>query len=243
MKAKETSSLPRFTSLRLQYHVKEERERIKGIEFFFSIHFNLYSDPYKYTHIPNTKISNLPNLVTSNPFVYGIVLIHFPITISYSYDFLISFFSSFDSLKDFYPSDPFFGSIWKDYTNRQPRKYSLHDGFLIKGNQICALDCFLREKIIQDMHGGSLGGHFGQDKTYAMIEQKFFWPKMRRDVYKFVKRCQTCQESKGKVQNTGLYALLPVPIAPWEDVNVDFVVGLPRSQRGMDSVFMVVDRF
>ena len=66
---------------------------------------------------------------------------------------------------------------------------------------------------------------------------------MRRDVYKYVKRCQTCQESKGKVQNTGLYALLPVPIAPWEDVNVDFVVGLPRSQRGMDSVFMVVDRF
>ena len=81
-------------------------------------------------------------------------------------------------------------------------------------NQLCIPDCPSKEKIIQDMHGGGLGGHFGQDKTYAMIEQKFFWPKMRRDIYKFVKRCQTCQESKGKVQNTGLYTPLPVPATP-----------------------------
>ena len=53
----------------------------------------------------------------------------------------------------------------------------LHDGFLFEGNQLCVPDCSLREKIIQDMHGGGLRGHFGQDKTYAMIEQKFFWPK------------------------------------------------------------------
>ena len=59
-------------------------------------------------------------------------------------------------------------------------------------------DCPSREKIIQNMHDGGVGGHFMQGKTYAMIEQKFFWPKMR-DVYKLVKRCQTCKESKGKV--------------------------------------------
>ena len=110
-------------------------------------------------------------------------------------------------------------------------------------NQLCIPDCPSKEKIIQDMHGGGLGGHFGQDKTYAMIEQKFFWPKMRRDIYKFVKRCQTCQESKGKVQNTGLYTPLPVLAAPWEDVSMDFVMGLPRSKRGMDSIFVVVNRF
>jgi hypothetical protein len=59
------------------------------------------------------------------------------------------------------------------------------------------------------MHGGGLGGHFRQDKTYTMIEQKFFWPKMRRDVCRFVKMYQICQESKGIVQNTGLYTPLP----------------------------------
>lgn len=76
----------------------------------------------------------------------------------------------FNSFKDLYPDNPFFGSIWNDHINRQPRKYLLHDGFLLKGNQLCVWDCTLREKIIQDMHGRGFSGHFGQGKTYVMIE-------------------------------------------------------------------------
>ena len=66
---------------------------------------------------------------------------------------------------------------------------------------------------------------------------------MRRDVERFVACCMTCQKAKSRLNPHGLYLPLPVPSAPWEDISMDFVLGLPRTRKGRDSVFVVVDRF
>ena len=66
---------------------------------------------------------------------------------------------------------------------------------------------------------------------------------MSRDVQRYITRCKICQLAKGHNQNTGLYTPLPVPSRPWDSVSIDFVLGLPRTQRGYDSVMVVVDRF
>jgi hypothetical protein len=39
-------------------------------------------------------------------------------------------------------------------------------------------------------------GHFGVKKTEDILAAHFFWPKMRRDVVRFVARCTICQKAK-----------------------------------------------
>jgi hypothetical protein len=66
---------------------------------------------------------------------------------------------------------------------------------------------------------------------------------MRIDVERFVAHCTTSQKAKSWINPHGLYLPLPIPSTPWQDIFMDFVLGLPKSRKGRDSVFVVVDRF
>jgi len=66
---------------------------------------------------------------------------------------------------------------------------------------------------------------------------------MRRDVTRICGRCSTCRKAKSKVLSHELYTPLPVPSEPWVDISMDFVLGLPRTKKGSDSIFVIVDRF
>ncbi|GKB40258.1 reverse mRNAase [Tanacetum coccineum] len=105
--------------------------------------------------------------------------------------------TGFEVFRDLYANNEDFGNTWSKLPFDD---YSMHDGYLFKGNHLCIPRCSLREKLIRDLHGGGLSGHLG------------------------------------------LYMPLPVPESIWEDLSMDFVLGLPRTQRGVDSVFVIVDR-
>ena len=66
---------------------------------------------------------------------------------------------------------------------------------------------------------------------------------MIQDVSRIVSCCVTCQKAKMHGSNVGLYTPLPISSSPWEDVSMDFVLGLPHNQQGKDSIFVIVDQF
>jgi len=56
-----------------------------------------------------------------------------------------------------------------------------------------------------------------------------------------VKSYLVCQAAKGQAQNTGLYTPLPIPKDSWKDLSVDFMVERPCTDKGVDSLFVVID--
>ncbi|GJV32643.1 putative reverse transcriptase domain-containing protein [Tanacetum coccineum] len=104
--------------------------------------------------------------------------------------------------------------------------FFLHNGFLFKGNQLCIPDSSLRLQIIKELHGE---GHVGRDRILQLVQASYFRPTMRKEADRYVKRCHVCHVSKGTATNAGLYMPLPVPLQPWVDISMDFVLGLPRT--------------
>jgi hypothetical protein len=102
---------------------------------------------------------------------------------------------------------------------------------------------FIADEIVKELHNGGLGGHFGIDKTTVLVKERYFWPSINKDVKIFVECCRIFQLAKGKSQNIGLYTPILVPKRPWEDISMDFILGLPRMQSGHDYVMVVVDKF
>ncbi len=66
---------------------------------------------------------------------------------------------------------------------------------------------------------------------------------MKKEIAQYVARCDTCQRTKAEHQKpAGLLQPLPIPEWKWEEIGMYFVTGLPRSQRGNDSIWVIIDR-
>lgn len=147
---------------------------------------------------------------------------------------------AFDSFAGLYMDDSYFVKILEQIQRGERSDFFLEDGFLFRGVQLCVPDCSLRLQLISELHNE---GHVGRDRTFQLLTTSYFWPTMRKEVSRFVARCRICHAAKGAATNAGLYLPLPIPTQPWSNVSMDFVLELPRTQRGHDSIFVVVDRF
>ena len=148
----------------------------------------------------------------------------------------------FEYVKELYVDDDF-ASVFAACEKVAFGKFYRLDGYLFRENRLCVPNSSMRELFVREAHGGGIMGHFGVRKTLDVLHEHFFCSKMKRDVERVYSICVRCRQAKSRVLPHGLYTPLLVPSKPWVDISMDFVLGLPRSRKGRDSIFVVVDRF
>lgn len=121
--------------------------------------------------------------------------------------------------------------------------YSLQQGVIRLHNRIwIGANTALQTKVISALHQSVVGGHSGIMATYQRVKKIFAWTGLRVAVEDFVRKCSICQHAKHENQRpAGKLQPLPIPELPWQDISMDFVEGLPKSD-GFEVIMVVVDR-
>ena len=118
------------------------------------------------------------------------------------------------------------------------------NGVLYYKDRVCVPDCNdLRKSILEEAHSGSFAIHPSSTKMYRDLKMSFWWSGMKRDVSKFVTKYLVFQRVKAEHQvPLGLLQPIRIPKWKWDQITMDFLVGLPLTGRRHDSVWVVVDR-
>jgi hypothetical protein len=109
--------------------------------------------------------------------------------------------------------------------------------------RICVADVGdLRKTILRGAHDSAYSIHPGSTKMYQDIKQMYWWYGMKMDVVAHVALCDTCHRVKAEHQKpAGLLQPFKVLEWKWEEIDMDFIVGLTRTPAGYDSIWVIVD--
>jgi hypothetical protein len=100
----------------------------------------------------------------------------------------------------------------------------------------------IRELILREAHDSAYSIHPGSTKMYYDLKSRYWWYGMKRAIAEYVALCDNCQRVKAECQrSTGLLLPLKIPEWKWEEISMDFIVGLPKTQSGYDSIWVIID--
>jgi hypothetical protein len=100
-----------------------------------------------------------------------------------------------------------------------------------------------REVLLKEAHNSAYSIHPGTTKMYLDLKARYWWRGMKKEIAQYVARCDTCQRTKAEHQKpAGLLQPLLVPEWKWEEIGMNFITELPRTQKGNDSIWVIIDR-
>ena len=97
--------------------------------------------------------------------------------------------------------------------------------------------------VLKEAHESPLSIHPGSTKMYQDLRQRFWWTRMKREIAQYIANCDVCRRVKAEHQRpAGTLQPLAIPEWKWDKVGMDFITGFPRTKRGNNAIFVVIDR-
>jgi hypothetical protein len=101
----------------------------------------------------------------------------------------------------------------------------------------------LKKKILDEAHTSRYSIHPGRTKMYHDLRRQFLWTRMKHETAHYVSECDTCRKVKADYMKPGgLLQLLSILEWKWDDIRMEFIVGLPMMACKFDSIWVIVDR-
>lgn len=157
-------------------------------------------------------------------------------------------------LPDFEKVDEPWYRILRENILRDPSNYPM---FAVKGYQVfkffkvsgsdtleprLVVPRSFRTELLKQNHATLPSGHLGIKRTLKRLTTHYYWPRMDREVRKYVRACIDCQKNKPpNVRPAGMMSVKPAPLVPFRIVTGDLIGPLPRSTGGHTFIAVFVD--
>ncbi|GJR22322.1 reverse transcriptase domain-containing protein [Tanacetum coccineum] len=97
--------------------------------------------------------------------------------------------------------------------------------------------------IMHESHKSKYSIHPGSDKMYQDMKKLYWWPNMKAKIATYVSKCLTCAKVKAEHQRPSGFLVQPkIPEWKWDNITIDFVMKLPKTSQGYDTIWVIVDR-
>jgi transposase InsO family protein len=108
---------------------------------------------------------------------------------------------------------------------------------------VVPVDPEIKKIVLDEAHMSKFSIHPGSTKMYQDLKLNFWWSNMKVDIAKYVPECDTCHRMKAShLKSADVLKPLSIPMWKWDDISMDFIMGLPLTARKKDSIWVIVDR-
>ena len=101
----------------------------------------------------------------------------------------------------------------------------------------------IQERNMEEAHSSRNSIHPGSTKMFRNLRGVYWWEGMKKGIVEFVVRCLNCQQVKVEHERSGsLASTIQLPEWKWDMINMDFIIGLQRSSRQHDSIWVIINK-